>query len=67
MQEKNVRLEAQKKALEENIDAYNKAKNKASNTINKVMERIKYVKEPCDCYNARIDDSIIDLVRGISN
>lgn len=49
--------------LEDSIDAYNKAQEKSVKTITQIREVVKYVKDPCDCYNQPIPDDIIKLLQ----
>lgn len=50
------------KRLQNSIVAFNKANQESSKTITEIRERIKYVKDPCNCYNTAIPDAIIDRV-----
>ena len=59
--EKNE-LSVQLKSVENEIEKYNEKQLEASNTIEKVREVIKKVKEPCDCYNTRLPDDALRLL-----
>ena len=49
--------------LKDSITAYNKAEQKSIKTITKIREVIRNVEEPCDCYNQRMPDDVIKLLR----
>lgn len=49
-------------SLQKTITDFNKSQDVATETIIKIQEKIKYVKE--DCYNKPISNDIIKLVRG---
>lgn len=55
------------KSKEKEIERYNQKQLEASNTIEKVREVIKKVKEPCDCYNTRLPDSVLNILHGNNN
>ena len=42
--------------------AFNKANQESMTVVKEIREKIKYVKEPCNCYNVNIPDAIIDRV-----
>ena len=48
--------------LQNSIIAFNKANQESSKVITEIREKIKYVQEPCNCYNTAIPDAIIDRV-----
>ena len=60
--EKNE-LISQLKSKEKEIEQYNQKQLEASNTIEKVREVVKRVKEPCDCYNTRLPDDVLAIIR----
>ena len=53
----------EKGELKQEITGYNQAMNTSVKVITEIKEKIKYVKDDCDCYNAAIPDAIIDRVR----
>lgn len=59
--EKNE-LISQLKSKEKEIENYNEKQLEASNTIEKVREVVKRVKEPCDCYNTALPDDVAKLL-----
>lgn len=59
--EKNE-LISQLKSKEAEIENYNQKQLEASNTIEKVREVIKKVKEPCDCYHTALPDDVMRLL-----
>jgi predicted nucleic acid-binding Zn-ribbon protein len=59
--EKNE-LISQLKSKEKEIENYNQKQLEASNTIEKVREVVKRVKEPCDCYNTALPDDVMRLL-----
>lgn len=59
--EKNE-LISQLKSKEKEIENYNQKQLEASNTIEKVREVVKRVKEPCDCYNTALPSDIKRLL-----
>lgn len=62
---KRIALEHEKNSLIETMEKHNNAEVVASKTIQKIQERVKYIKSPCDCYNASIDDPLLlDWLRG---
>lgn len=50
------------KKLQNSIIAFNKANQESSEVITEIREKVKYVQEPCNCYNIAIPDAIIDRV-----
>lgn len=67
----NITLEAKKNELavklsdkEKEIAKYNEKQVEATKQITTIREKIKYVKEDCDCYNARIPVAVINSVQG---
>lgn len=58
----NTDLKTQLKSKEKEIEQYNQKQLEASNTIEKVREVVKRVKEPCDCYNTPLPDGILDIL-----
>lgn len=63
---KRIALEIEKSSIIEEREKYNEAQVRASNTIQKIQEKIKYVKNPCDCYHLPIPADVLDWVRGKS-
>jgi chromosome segregation ATPase len=59
--EKNE-LMSQLKSKEKEIENYNQKQLEASNTIEKVREVVKRVKEPCDCYNTALPSDVKRLL-----
>lgn len=57
-----IELKQQYKELQQSIVSFNKANQESVKTITEIREKVKYVKEPCDCYNTAIPDAIIDRV-----
>lgn len=55
-------LTNQLKSMEKEIEQYNQKQLEASNTIEKVREVVKRVKEPCDCYNTALPSDIKRLL-----
>lgn len=51
------------KQLKQEIVNYNESMKTSVKVITEIKEKIKYVKDDCDCYHARIPDAIIDRVR----
>lgn len=65
LQQKDINaLETHKNTLKNEIERYANGKLEAANTIQKIQEKIKYVKEPCDCFNTPLPDSVLAIVRG---
>ncbi len=58
------RIESENNSLISQIEEFNNAEIRANNTIQKIQEKIKYVKEPCDCFNSDIPYDLLDWVRG---
>jgi len=50
------------KRLQNSVIAFNKANQESVKVITEIREKIKYVKDPCNCYNVNIPDAIIDRV-----
>jgi predicted nucleic acid-binding Zn-ribbon protein len=59
--EKNE-LISQLKSKEKEIENYNQKQLEASNTIEKVREVVKTVKEPCNCYGVALPARIADIL-----
>lgn len=51
------------KKFKQSVVAFNQANQKSAEVITEIREKIKYVKEDCNCYNANIPDAILDRVR----
>ena len=58
----HIETKQQYKKLQYSVIAFNKANQESSKVITEIREKIKYVKDPCDCYNTAIPDAIIDRV-----
>lgn len=52
------------KELQQTVANANKAENKAVKTITKIQEKIKYVKEDCDCFHRNIPEEVLKDIRG---
>ena len=61
--EKNE-LMAQIKGYQNEIEEFNKAQERAGETIEKVRTVIKTVKADCDCYHASLPDDVRRLLGG---
>ena len=59
----NISLRSEIGSLKDSIKAYNEAEQKSIKTITKIREVIRNVEEPCDCYNQRMPDDVIKLLR----
>ena len=59
----NFSLRSEIGNLKDSIKAYNEAEQKSIKTITKIREVIRNVEEPCDCYNQRMPDDVIKLLR----
>jgi chromosome segregation ATPase len=62
LETEKIELNSKLNSMEKEIENYNQKQLEASNTIEKVREVIKHVKEPCDCYHTRLPDSVIKLL-----
>lgn len=62
LENEKTELKSQLKSMEEEIENYNQKQLEASNTIEKVREVVKRVKEPCDCYNTALPSDIKRLL-----
>lgn len=60
--ESNLRLKQDLKESEATITNYNKSMDTSAKVITEIREKIKYVKEDCDCYNHDIPVDIIARV-----
>jgi len=58
----HIEMKQDYKRLQNSIVAFNKANQESSKVITEIREKVKYVKDPCDCYNTAIPDVIIDRV-----
>ena len=58
----HIETKQQYKKLQHSIVAFNKANQESVKVITEIREKIKYVKDPCNCYNVNIPDAIIDRV-----
>jgi hypothetical protein len=58
----HIEMKQQYKKLQYSVIAFNKANQESVKVITEIREKIKYVKDPCNCYNVRIPDAIIDRV-----
>lgn len=50
--------------FKKSVIAFNQANKRSAEVITEIREKIKYVKEDCNCYNANIPNAILDRVRG---
>lgn len=50
--------------FKKSVVAFNQANKESAKTITEIREKIKYVKEDCNCYNMPIPYVIIDRVQG---
>ena len=55
-------LMAKVKSMEGEIEKYNQKQMEASNTIEKVREVVRTVKEPCNCYHTVLPDGVVKLL-----
>lgn len=60
--DRNVKLKQELKETKAIITDYNKSMNTSAKVITEIREKIKYVKEDCDCYNRDIPVDIIARV-----
>lgn len=60
----NLELRKNNKELQQTVAKANKADQKAVKTITKIQEKIKYVKEDCDCFHRNIPEEILKDIRG---
>ena len=58
----HIETKQQYKKLQHSVIAFNKANQESVKVITEIREKIKYVKDPCNCYNVNIPDAIIDRV-----
>ena len=58
----HIETKQQYKKLQQSVIAFNKANQESVKVITEIREKIKYVKDPCNCYNTNIPDAIIDRV-----
>lgn len=61
--EKNTKLKQELKDTQATITNFNKSMDKSAKVITEIREKIKYVKEDCNCYNRDIPVDIIARVR----
>lgn len=52
------------KEFKKSIVAFNQANKKSAEVITEIREKIKYVKEDCNCYNMPIPSNILNRVQG---
>lgn len=57
-----IEQKQQYKKLQQSVITFNKANQESAKVITEIREKIKYVKDPCNCYNTAIPDAIIDRV-----
>ena len=50
--------------FKKSVIAFNQANKKSAEVITEIREKIKYVKEDCDCYNRPIPYVVLDRVQG---
>lgn len=60
LNEQNITLQSEKKALISNIEEYKKNEVAANNEIKKLRNKILVDKTALDWYNSRLPDTIID-------
>lgn len=60
--DRNVKLKQELKETKATITDYNKSMDTSAKVITEIREKIKYVKEDCDCYNRDIPVDIIARV-----
>lgn len=56
-------LESRVKGYENEIQKFNEAQERASETIEKVRTVVRTVKSDCDCYHTLVDDRVRDEIR----
>ena len=64
LKEDNTTLRLNNEGLVTTIKEHNNGKMEASKTIVKIQEKIKYIKNDCDCYGDNLPDDILPLARG---
>ena len=64
LKEDNATLRLNNEGLVTTIKEHNNGKMEASKTIIKIQEKIKYIKNDCDCYGINLPDDIVSLARG---
>lgn len=62
LESEKIELNAKLNSMEKEIERYNQKQLEASNTIEKVREVVKRVKEPCDCYHTLLDPDVARLL-----
>lgn len=62
LETEKTELNSKLNSMEKEIENYNQKQLEASNTIEKVREVIKHVKEPCDCYHTSLPSDIKRLL-----
>lgn len=62
LESEKIELNAKLNSMEKEIERYNQKQLEASNTIEKVREVVKRVKEPCDCYHTLINPELLDIL-----
>lgn len=50
--------------FKKSVIAFNQANKRSAEVITEIREKIKYVKEDCNCYNMPIPNVILDRVQG---
>lgn len=64
LKEDNATLKLNNEGLITKVKEYNDGKMAAGKTIIKIQEKIKYIKNDCDCYGINLPDDIVSLARG---
>lgn len=62
LETEKTELNSKLNSMEKEIENYNQKQLEASNTIEKVREVIKHVKEPCDCYHTSLPADVARLL-----
>lgn len=62
LETEKTELNSKLNSMEKEIENYNKKQMEASNTIQKVREVIRTVKEPCDCYHTALPADVARLL-----
>lgn len=63
LKNENTSLENEIKDLQDAVEKYNRAQERASEKIEKVRTIVKTVKSDCDCYHAALPDSVLSIIR----
>lgn len=60
--QKNRELKQDLSQLHNSIQSFNKAQKQTTKTVSEIREKIRYVKEPCNCYNVNIPDDVLNIL-----